>query len=76
MTAPPSPAQARQTLHITGATEISGPPLTPLQMVAAGAVLMLLLWVAYRIGVVILRVVAGLLFLGLLVSGIWYLFFK
>jgi len=38
--------------------------------------LVLLLWVAYRIGRVILRLVAGLLFLGLLVFGIWYLFIK
>ena len=76
MTAPTSPAHPRQTLQITGATAISGPPLTPWQMVLGGAALMLLLWVAYRIGVVILRLVAGLLFLGLLVFGIWYLFVK
>jgi hypothetical protein len=42
----------------------------------AAACLVLLLWVAYRIGVVILRLVAGLLFLGLLVFGAWYLFIK
>ena len=57
-------------------TRFSGPPLTPLQMGLAAACLLLLLWVAYRIGKVILRLVAGLLFLGLLVFGIWYLFIK
>lgn len=73
MTAPSVPAQ---TLQITGGTAITGPPLAPWQMAAAGVALVLLLWVAYRIGVVIIRVVAGLLFLGLLVYGIWYLFLK
>ena len=57
-------------------TRISGPPLTPLQMCVGAACLVLLLWVAYRIGVVILRLVSGLLFLSLLVYGIWYLFIK
>jgi hypothetical protein len=72
--------QARPGLQVTdlnvGVTRISGPPLTPLQMGLGAACLLLLLWVAYRIGVVILRLVAGLLFLGLLVFGIWYLFVK
>jgi hypothetical protein len=57
-------------------TQISGPPLTPVQMLLGAACLLLLLWVAYRIGKVILRLVAGLLFLGLLAFGIWYLFIK
>ena len=48
--------------------------LTPFQMVIAGALLFLILWLAYRIGKVILRIVAGLLFLGLAGYGIWYLF--
>ena len=61
---------------VTSVTHISGPPLTPFQMTIAAACLVLLLWVAYRIGRVILRLVAGLLFLGLLVFGIWYLFIK
>ena len=71
-----APSQHRQAVQVVGSTQISGPPLAPWQMAVAGAALVLLLWVAYRIGKVILRVVAGLLFLGLLVSGIWYLFFK
>lgn len=50
--------------------------LTPFQMIIAGAVLLLVLWMAYKIGKVILRIVAGLLFLGLAGYGIWYLFFR
>jgi hypothetical protein len=50
--------------------------LTPLQGVLALILLFLVLWVAYRIGIVILRIVAGLLFMGLAGYGIWYLFFK
>ena len=50
--------------------------LTPFQMIIAGAVLLLILWLAYKIGVVILRIVAGLLFLGLIGYGIWYLFIR
>jgi len=74
-------AQARPPAHSHGAevvsvTRISGPPLTPFQMTIAAVGLVLLLWVAYRIGKVILRLVAGLLFIGLLVFGIWYLFIK
>jgi|GEM_PF-1225958 hypothetical protein len=73
--------QATPSVHTHGTevlsvTRVSGPPLTPFQMVIGGACLVLLLWLAYRIGRVILRLVAGLLFLGLLVFGIWYLFIK
>lgn len=76
MPAPSHPAQPQRTVQVTGSTEISGPPLAPWQMAVAAAALVLLLWVAYRIGKVILRVVAGLLFIGLLAFGIWYLFIK
>jgi hypothetical protein len=74
-------AQAKPSAHAHGTevvtvTRVSGPPLTPLQMTIGVLCLVLLLWVAYRIGRVILRLVAGLLFLGLLVFGIWYLFIK
>ena len=62
--------------EVVTVTRVSGPPLTPLQMTIGVLCLVLLLWVAYRIGRVILRLVAGLLFLGLLVFGIWYLFIK
>jgi len=69
--------QAKPFTHsITSVTRVSGPPLTPFQMTIAAVCLVLLLWVAYRIGKVILRLVAGVLFLGLLVFGIWYLFIK
>lgn len=57
-------------------TRVSGPPLTPFQTAMGALALVLLLWVAYRIGRVILRLVAGLLFLGLLVIGVWYFFIK
>lgn len=71
--------QAKPSAHPSGTavasvTRISGPPLTPAQTVVAVVCLVLLLWVAYRIGKVILRLVAGMVFLGLVVYGIWYLF--
>ena len=69
------PASAHGT-EVLAVTRISGPALTPLQMLAGAVGLVLLLWVAYRIGVVILRLVAGMLFLGLAVYGIWYLFIR
>lgn len=50
--------------------------LSPVQMVIAAVCLMLVLWLAYRIGKVILRLVAGILFLGLVAYGIWYLFIR
>ena len=50
--------------------------LTPLQTLVAVVVLLLVLWIAFRIGVVILRIVAGLLFLGCACYGIWYLFLR
>lgn len=40
------------------------------------AALVLLLWIAYRIGRIVLRVLAGLLFLGLLGYGVWYFFLR
>jgi len=50
--------------------------LTTAQMAIAAVLIFLALWLAYRIGIVILRVVAGLIFLGLAGYGIWYLFFR
>jgi hypothetical protein len=76
MTAPSLPARPAAGTAILQSAGISGPPLTHVQMAVAAVGLVLLLWVAYRIGRVILRLVAGLLFLGLLVFGIWYLFIK
>lgn len=52
------------------------PPMTTTQTVIAVILLLLVLWVAYKIGKVILRVVAGLLFLGLAGYGIWYLLIR
>jgi len=50
--------------------------MTTTQTVIAVFLLLLVLWVAYKIGKVILRVVAGLLFLGLAGYGIWYLLIR
>jgi uncharacterized membrane protein len=38
--------------------------------------LVLLLWVAYKIGKVVLRVLAGLAFLVVVAYAIWYLFLR
>jgi hypothetical protein len=62
---PPTPALPPEVSH-----------LTTFQMIIAGVVLFLVLWLAYKIGKVILRIVAGLLFVGLVGYGIWYLFFR
>ena len=50
--------------------------LTPAQTAIAVVLGVLALWLAYKIGKVILRIVAGLLFLGLVAFGIWYLLIK
>ena len=76
MTTVAKPSAAPSGTTVAGVTRVSGPPLTPVQTGIAVLCLVLLLWVAYRIGKVILRVVAGMLFLGLVVFGIWYLFIK
>jgi len=57
-------------------TRITSTPMTPFQTFVAAAAVVLLLWLAYRIGVVILRLAAGLLFMGLLLYGVWYFFLK
>jgi len=49
---------------------------TPFQLVVGLVLALFVLWIAYKIGKVILRVVAGLLFLGLAGYGIWYLFLR
>ena len=76
MTPASLPAPRLPGVEILQGTRISGPPLTPLQTAALAVFLVLLLWVAYRIGKAVLRVVAGLLFLGLTATLIWYLFIK
>jgi len=50
--------------------------LSTAEMIIIALLILLVLWVAYRIGRIILRIVAGLLFLGLVGYGIWYLFFR
>lgn len=45
--------------------------MTPLQAVLLGILLFALLWVAYKIGKIILRIAAGLLFLGLAAYVVW-----
>ena len=47
--------------------------MTPLQIALAVSALVVVLWVAYKIGKVILRVAAGLAFLALIAAAVWYL---
>lgn len=47
-----------------------------LKVVILVSILVLVLWVAYRIGKVVLRILAGLLFLGLAGYATWYLFLR
>ena len=76
MTAQAGPSAHGQGTQISSVTRITGQPMTPFQTTVAVVCLLLVLWIAYRIGKVILRLVAGLLFIGLLGFGIWYLFIK
>lgn len=50
--------------------------MNTLRLVLVAAALVALLWVAYNIGKVILRMVAGLVFLALIVGLVWIIFFK
>ena len=72
----PKPTTVSQAISNRETLKVSGPPLTPVQTAIAAVCLVLVLWLAYRIGVVILRIVAGLLFLGLIAYGLWFLFIK
>jgi len=47
-----------------------------LKVVAALVLLALVLWAAYRIGQVVLRILAGLLFIALFSAAIWYFFLR
>ncbi len=40
----------------------------------AGAALLLVLWLAYKIGKIVLRIAAGLAFIALICALIWYIF--
>lgn len=48
--------------------------MTPLQGALIGVALFVLLWIAYKIGKIILRIAAGLLFLGLAAYVVWRFF--
>jgi hypothetical protein len=50
--------------------------MNPIQAVIAVTLLVLLLWVAYKIGKVVLRVLAGLAFLAAAAFAVWYLFLR
>lgn len=50
--------------------------MSPLHAVIAVTALVLVLWVAYKIGRVVLRVLAGLAFLAAAAFVVWYLFLK
>ena len=50
--------------------------MNPLQIVILVSLLVLVLWVAYKIGKVVLRILAGLLFLSLALYAVWYLFLR
>lgn len=47
-----------------------------LQIVILVSLLVLVLWVAYKIGKVVLRILAGLAFIALAFYAIWYLFLR
>lgn len=47
-----------------------------LKALAVLLALLLVLWAAYRIGQVVLRVLAGLLFMALASLVVWYLFIR
>ena len=46
------------------------------QVVILVSLLFLVLWVAYKIGRVVLRILAGLAFFALAAFAVWYLFFR
>lgn len=50
--------------------------MNPLQFVILVSLLVLVLWVAYKIGKVVLRILAGLFFLSLVVYAVWYFFLR
>jgi hypothetical protein len=47
-----------------------------LRIVIACLVGAAILWFAYKVGKIVLRILAGLLFLGALGYGIWYFFLR
>jgi hypothetical protein len=47
-----------------------------LKILILAAALFLVLWLAYKIGKVVLRVMAGLAFLGLILLAVWHFFLR
>ena len=50
--------------------------MSPIKILIILTALFLALWVAYRIGKVILRVAVGLAFMGLIAFAFWRFFFR
>jgi hypothetical protein len=50
--------------------------MNPLKIVAAVLLFALVLWLAYRLGQIVLRIVAGLLFMALAGAIVWYVFIR
>ncbi|MBI4914120.1 MAG: hypothetical protein HY823_15435 [Acidobacteria bacterium] len=50
--------------------------MTPVQWALSLLAVVTLLWLAYKIGKVVLRVLAGLLFLGAAAFVVWYFFIR
>ncbi len=44
--------------------------------IVVGGVLLVALWLAYKVGKIVLRVAAGLAFLALIGALIWYIFLR
>jgi len=50
--------------------------MIPLKALAILLILILVLWAAYRVGQVVLRILAGLVFMALAGVVVWYLFIR
>jgi len=46
--------------------------MSAIQLTLGILALLLVLWIAYKIGKIVLRILAGLLFLGLIGYALWY----
>lgn len=46
--------------------------MSAIQLTPGILALLLLLWIAYKIGKIVLRILAGLLFLGLIGYALWF----
>lgn len=50
--------------------------MNPIKILITLAVLFLVLWLAYKIGKVLLRIVVGLVILGLIAFALWHYFLR